>query len=1606
MRFRVRSVIAFVFAFVVTTLASPLTAHEAAAACGTGLLVPQFRGVTINQGLGSYSPAVRGKEGIFRAFLSKPSCAATGDAIDLRTASLAVSLGSVASTLSPTPALVSVFPQIAPFTGSPQVDWVGDPIFVLPSSLLAPASTTAAFTLTFVLTIGYSATPAGGAPTSGTVIFRNPPGTTTGAITLNVDKKSNAIRILVQPMGDATKTFASQFSAAAQSSVQEGLLTLSRIAPVPDGTGSLAGTTTAGVRYVINTGLLDIGPLMTGSPAKFCGGAGNFDIANGVKAKLDQFLQAWNTANPNATADRVLGVVDEAISLGSGGGCAEGMAAVNGKQAWARAQYPAAPTTSMTGAISTMEILHSGGLVPSSRSDPYNPWHSPNIRADASSPNRAYNIAQRASLKSGSKSVMNFTTGFNNNNTLAEMNDFAFWRCLLGGTVTTECTTAASGTVGTAVGVPGASTLVATGNLTINATSATISEASTYFTTGSVGAARTAATASPLQLVQINEGVAPPQPELVRTDPCPVTFANTDHDGAPPPTAPADPNNTNVGSFFCAYPVDVTVTTLIRLVRTNVVPSVVLYERRLREVPAIQTATVSGSEACFTRFNVPTTPGAGVFKITSGPDGNLWFTEFTAGKIGKSTTAGAMTAMTEYDISHWAPTPNLSGPRAFHTATLLPSGKVLVAGGQSSTGLLATAEIYDPETNSWASTGSMAEARRFHTATLLASGMVLVVGGQSPASAELDSAELYDPGTGLWTSVGSLIVGRHGHTATLLPSSGQVLVAGGINAGDLSSAELYSPGTTLWTTTGSMATARRGHTATLSTTDGSVVLVAGGFSGSTALGTSETYFPGSGTWGPAGTMTNPRGGHIAALLADGYVLVAGGGPAGSPIASAEIWNPNEGAWTTTGSLANARTNGVTADVLSNGNVLVVGGQSATENAISSAEIYEPLAGTWSPTSSLGTARSGASQTTLYDGSVLVAGGLSPTPSVLSSAERFEPQIGPFDITTGPDGNLWFTEGYANRIGKINPTSSVITQYIVPTPLGFSFPHDIVTGPDGNVWFTERDAWKISKINPTTGVITQYSVLPVESAPKGITVGPDGNIWFTEYSAQRIGKMKTDGTLLAEYLLPESAAQPREIITGSDGNLWYTANGAGANRIGKVTTSGVFTEYPVSGTGANVHGIALGPDGNIWFAETGDSEIGRITPAGAITEFGDTADANVPDGPIGIWTGSDGNMWFTQSDSLGRLALCGGTGEATVQATFGPLNLIDGRGPADGRLDIFSCVADLCYPLAVALPPDSFDNTSGSASFTNPFSTSQCGTIRFVVNNGIQRSTVKESTFTCETKPPVASIGLPLAGQTFLSYDVIPLKGLATSGGVPITGLQFSMTPTLLGAGSFAAGGTLDLTPPTNGWAAGTYNVTLTATAGSLTATASTTFTVKRDQFHVGRADVETDALSCKLGRPFDPFADWDGDGVPNASDPDVCIAATDYSAVMISFPGRLTPSTSLIVAGMVVPYRSVTAINGTTVRIVSVAGQAVVFTPPNNRGWSVLTIPSAILSRVQSEVPGLVDNKFGAVAFDTAKLIAYLRGQGINNRSVVLEIEGSSTSGWKFRTTVDIVVAL
>ena len=206
------------------------------------------------------------------------------------------------------------------------------------------------------------------------------------------------------------------------------------------------------------------------------------------------------------------------------------------------------------------------------------------------------------------------------------------------------------------------------------------------------------------------------------------------------------------------------------------------------------------------------------------------------------------------------------------------------------------------------------------------------------------------------------------------------------------------------------------------------------------------------------------------------------------------------------------------------------------------------------------------------------------------------------ITSGPDGNLWFTDTGSSQIGKITPAGEV-TEYSGIRPSAVSIRpglQGITTGPDGNLWFAETEVGRIGKITPA-GEITEYDS---NAIPFGITGGPDGNVWFTD-GEDGFGKITPAGEI-TEYrgIIKFTGGSPgiSSITAGPDGNLWFTETDA--NRIGKITPSGSITEYTASriSSYAGPYKITAGPDGNLWFTEKNGKRIGKITPSGVVTEF--------------------------------------------------------------------------------------------------------------------------------------------------------------------------------------------------------------------------------------------------------------------------------------------------------------------------------------------------------------------------------------------------------------------
>ncbi|WP_170320021.1 Kelch repeat-containing protein [Polyangium spumosum] len=333
-------------------------------------------------------------------------------------------------------------------------------------------------------------------------------------------------------------------------------------------------------------------------------------------------------------------------------------------------------------------------------------------------------------------------------------------------------------------------------------------------------------------------------------------------------------------------------------------------------------------------------------------------------------------------MAHW---------RMHATATKLPDGRVLVAGGRDLDTIdLESAEVFDPGSGTWAVVESMGLARKKHTATRLQDGNVLVVGGSRNYFGETSSVERYDWQTGTWTSESSMPAPRSDHVAVSL-MDGRVLVAGGRGVPlYVRETILFDPATGSWLDAGDLTYARDGHTATR-LSDGRVAVI-GGHDG--ALGASiaaiEIFDPASGVWSLGPDLVSGRYLHASIGQHGDDVLVIGGQrDSYGRVASVESCNLGSGApgCTELPSLNHARREH-TAVELSTGFVMVTGGFGQLGDSVSSSvELFDPSSKTWSLTGSLVDPRESHLATLLDDGSVLVVGG-NASSKTTGGAERW------------------------------------------------------------------------------------------------------------------------------------------------------------------------------------------------------------------------------------------------------------------------------------------------------------------------------------------------------------------------------------------------------------------------------------------------------------------------------------------------------------------------------------------------------------------------------------------------------------------------------------------
>lgn len=331
----------------------------------------------------------------------------------------------------------------------------------------------------------------------------------------------------------------------------------------------------------------------------------------------------------------------------------------------------------------------------------------------------------------------------------------------------------------------------------------------------------------------------------------------------------------------------------------------------------------------------------------------------------------------------------------------------------------------------------------------------------------------------------------------------------------------------------------------------------------------------------------------------------------------------------------------------------------------------------------------------------------------------------YAITLGPDGNLWFAQPGDRAIGRITvggkPTQFPIT--------GNGFPGDLVAGPDGNLWFTVASqspnlvggvsfADSIGRITPNGTV----STFPLDFPVFALTSGPDGALWTSSFN--RLGRVTTGGQ--DQYF--EVGTAPGAITTGPDRALWFASScllpfapsgvpSDCAYGIGRLTTDGELTKFPLDDPDTDTLSITRGPEDNLWLTRA-DGRITRLTVDGRVDDVVIQENGL----PTDITVGADGALWYTlpsqyriarvSSLSYGYLFIANSGPFGMAPGLDGGVWFTDFDGNRVGHIRSDNSLvqyelADEHGPNSIAAAPD------GGAFFTN----FEAGTIGRITANG-------------------------------------------------------------------------------------------------------------------------------------------------------------------------------------------------------------------------------------------------------------------------------------------------
>jgi virginiamycin B lyase len=279
---------------------------------------------------------------------------------------------------------------------------------------------------------------------------------------------------------------------------------------------------------------------------------------------------------------------------------------------------------------------------------------------------------------------------------------------------------------------------------------------------------------------------------------------------------------------------------------------------------------------------------------------------------------------------------------------------------------------------------------------------------------------------------------------------------------------------------------------------------------------------------------------------------------------------------------------------------------------------------------------------------------------------------PFSAAPDKDGKLWIPDmGSVNTIGRLDPKSGAIQEFTAPNSFAAGI-HSAVPGPDGTVWFSEQAANKVGRWDPKTKLITEYQdtykpgmegledggskhTVRVDSkgrvwgtavfnnltvydpknnefshfadtfSPYGVELDKSGNVWFAEFYPQgKIGMVDANTGKVTKWDPPTKGGWPRRIEIDEDGIVWFAEYRSG--KIGRFDPkTHTFKEFELPGPSATPYALGIDRDHNIWYSSDEMDVIGRLNPkTGKVTEYPYAHSENMMKE---FFLDAQGRMWY-------------------------------------------------------------------------------------------------------------------------------------------------------------------------------------------------------------------------------------------------------------------------------------------------------------------------------------------------------------------------------------------